>query len=241
VVAPDASNAELAEVFADVARALLAEPTWEGVLTRICQVAVDVVPGCESASTSVVTGQGKRSRVETVASAGEFSTRVDALQYETGEGPCLEAVRQDEVFRTGDLSAEPRWPRFARRAAEETGIRSILAMRLYTGEDTHGALNLYSRRLEAFGEDARALGSVLAAHGAVAFAGARQRQQVETLRQGLASREIIGQAMGILMHKQRITADEAFAQLVRVSQHLNRKLRDVAEDLTKTGTDPQDV
>jgi transcriptional regulator with GAF, ATPase, and Fis domain len=238
-VADEERDAELAGVFAEVARALLAEPTLEGMLGRICKVAVDVVPGCEAAGTSIVRGLGRGQRIETLASAGEVPARVDALQYETGEGPCLDAIREHEVFETADLLTEGRWPRFARQAAEETGVRSMLAMRLYAEEDTYGALNLYSRRVDAFGDESRAIGGVLAAHGAIAFSGAREHGEIETLQRAMATRELIGQAMGILMNRRHVTSDQAFEMLVQASQHLNRKLRDVAEEVATTGTDPE--
>jgi transcriptional regulator with GAF, ATPase, and Fis domain len=240
-VAMERVDAELAEVFAEVARVLLAEPTLEGTLRQICKVAVDLVPGCEAAGTSIVRGHKREPRIETVASVGDVPPRVDALQYRTGEGPCLDAIREHEVFETGELSAEDRWPRFARRAAKETGVRSMLSIRLYVQEDTYGALNLYSRQVDAFGEEARAIAGVLAAHGAVAFAGAREHQELETMRRGLESREVIGQAMGILMNRRHVSADEAFDVLVRVSQHLNRKLRDIAQDVATSGTDPEEM
>ena len=130
---------------------------------------------------------------------------------------------------------------FARRAVRETGVRSLLAVRLYTEEDTYGALNLYSRQVDAFGDESAAIACVLAAHGAVVFSAALHREEVETLRVGLESREVIGQAMGILMNRRGLTADDAFDVLVRASQHLNRKLRDVASNVARTGTDPEEL
>ena len=53
-----------------------------------------------------------------------------------------------------------------------------------------------------------------------------------------ASREIIGEAMGILMERERITAPQAFDILRRASQHLNIKLREVAQNLVETGEEP---
>jgi len=195
-VAGERREAELAGAFAEVARSLMAEPTFAGMLGRICRVAVDVVPGCQYAGTTIVRGRSP----ETLASAGDLARRVDALQDETGEGPCVDAIRDHEIFETADLSLEERWPRFARRAAEETGVRSVLAMRLYAEEDTYGALNLYSGQVDAFGDDARAIGGVLAAHAAVAFSASRDHELLETLKNALASRDVVGQAKGVLMN-----------------------------------------
>jgi transcriptional regulator with GAF, ATPase, and Fis domain len=225
----------LAEVFARLARSLLAEPSLAGTLGRLCEVAVDVVSGCEAAGTSIVRG----GNVETIASTGPLPLRLDQLQYETGEGPCLDVIRHHRVFETEDLSSEVRWPEFSSRATAETEVRSVLSVRLYAEEGTYGALNLYSTRIGAYDEDSRAVASILAAHGSVAFARLQEREHTETLQRAIDSRDVIGQAKGVLMQRRGITAEQAFNLLVRASQRLNRKLRDVAEDVALTGADPE--
>jgi len=129
-----------------------------------------------------------------------------------GEGPCLDAIREHDVFQTDNLADDARWPDFARRAAEETGVASVLAFRLFIEADRMGALNLFSRDTAAFDAEDRAVGSIFAAHAAVALSAANQQDQME---RGMASRDVIGQAKGILMARQRIGADEAFDMLRR--------------------------
>lgn len=230
-------DARLAAVFADVARSLLGEHSLEATLGRICEVAVSVVPGCEAAGTSIVRGR----QIDTLAATGALPRRLDELQHETGEGPCLDAIRQREVFETGDLAAEARWPRFAPRAVQESDIRSVLSIRLYAEEDTYGALNMYASSVDAYGEEAHAVGGILAAHGSVAFARMREREQADLLQLAIDSRDVIGQAKGILMQRRGVTAAQAFTLLVRASQQLNRRLRDVAEDVAVSGTDPEQL
>lgn len=215
-------DTELAETFAEVARELLAADTVDETLQRIADLAVGTVDGCDHAGVSLVRGR----TITTPASSNGVPPRVDAIQYETDEGPCLDAIRDHEVFRTDDLATEERWPSFAHRAARETGVHSMLSFRLFADEDTLGALNLYCKRTGAFGEEARAVGAVLAAHAAVAL---RAAQAEQNLAEAVASRDVIGQAKGLLMARQGITADEAFALLRRASQRLNVKLRTVAE------------
>lgn len=224
----------LAAQFAGVARALEAEPTVEATLERIVSVAVAIVPGCHHAGITLV----RRGRPETSAASDEVPAAVDAVQYETGHGPCLSAIAEHETFRTGDLAVEDRWPAFSRPAAERTGVRSMLCFRLFTDEDTLGALNLYSRERHAFGDDAVPVGKILAAHAALAFARAREREQIAGLEQALASNRAIGMAMGILMASRRISADDAFDLLRTVSQRTNRKLREIADELVHTGALP---
>ena len=140
---------------------------------------------------------------------------MDALQYETGEGPCLSAIREHDVFVTGDLGCEDRWPRFSQRAVDETGIRSMLAFRLFLEEETLGALNLYSTQTDAFDERARALGAVLAAHAAVAMSAATGQEQTEQLEAALTNSREIGMALGILMTQSRLDRAERSARCPR--------------------------
>ena len=227
---------ELAVQFAAVARALESEATVEATLRKVVDVARLIVPGCGHAGVTVL----RRGRPETPAATDEVSAEVDKVQYETGEGPCLSAIVEHDTFRTGDLAAEGRWPTFAPPAVERTGVRSVLAYRLFTDEDTFGALNLYSRDTDAFSDDSVAVGSILAAHAALAFARAREREQIAGLEQAVASNRAIGMAIGILMAIRKVSPDEAFALLRVVSQRRNRKLREIADEVVLTGELPAD-
>lgn len=231
---PPSDGGELAAQFAAVARALEAQPTVEATLQQVVDVAQAIVPGCHHAGVTVL----HRGRPETPAATDGVSAEVDRVQYEAGEGPCLSAIVEAETFRTGDLAAEDRWPRFSTPAVERTGVRSVLAYRLFTDEDTFGALNLYSREVDAFDEDALAVGTILAAHAALAFARARKREQIAGLELAVASNRAIGMAIGILMAIRRTSQQEAFDLLRVTSQRTNRKLREIADDVVLTGELP---
>ena len=105
-----------------------------------------------------------------------------------------------------------------------------------------GALNLYSRSPAAFSIDDRARGILLASLAGLAFTTARSHDEEELksiqLQAALATREMIGQAQGILMERESISADQAFDILRQASQHLNVKLRVVAQSLVDTGERP---
>lgn len=229
------AHGDLAGVFADIARQLQAEDSPEKVQDRISRAAVDTVDGCDHAAISLV---HRRGAVDTVAATDDVPTRVDALQYEVGQGPCLNAIAEHEVFLVDDLAADDRWPAFSHRAAEETGVRSMLSFRLFVRDDTFGALNLYSRKVRAFDEHASAVGTVLAAHAAIAMQAAREHDRAEQLGQAVESNREIGMAMGVIMARGGMTQKDAFAVLLRASQHLNRKLRDVAAEVVETGEVP---
>ena len=219
---------DLAQTLAEVARTLLAEDTLEATLDRIAALAVDTVEGCDHAGLSLIKGRS----ITTQGSSDEVPEQVDAIQYEVDEGPCLDAIRVCEVVETGDLGTEERWPSFARRTVEETGVRSMLSLRLFAEGDTLGALNLYSKAPDAFGDESQEFGSVFAAHAAVAMSSAKHQEQME---EALRSRDVIGQAKGILMARQEVSEEQAFDMLRRASQRLNVKLREVAERVAAGG------
>ncbi len=198
--------------------------TLEGVVSA----AIALVPGAQEGSISVVHG---RRKVHSEAASSEFASRLDELQEEVGEGPCLSAVYEQQTVRLKDTRTEERWPLFSTKASE-AGAGSVLSLQLFVEGDNLGALNLYAKDPDAFDEESEHVGLLFASHAAIAYAAARTESR---LLRAVGTREVIGQAQGILMERRKITADQAFARLVRASQHQNVKLRDVAERLVQTG------
>jgi transcriptional regulator with GAF, ATPase, and Fis domain len=229
-------DAELARLFVEVARLLHGGQDPAGTAERITRAALATVEGCEHAAISLLR---RTERPITIAATDDVPVQVDALQYESGQGPCLDAIRDAPVYRTADLAAEDRWPDFAAVAAARTGVRSMLAFRLFVQKETFGALNLYARRPAAFDDHAVAVGAVLAGHAALAVDAARARQRADDLGHALDSNRDIGVAIGILMAQHHIARADAFELLRHTSQWLNRKLRDVADEVNETGELPQ--
>jgi GAF domain-containing protein len=225
---------QLAADFAEIARDIQREPTLASTLPRIVELAVSTVPGCQHAAITI----NRRGKFETIASTSDVARTVDSLQYETGEGPCVDSMRAQETFRTGDLGAEPRWPKFGPLVTRLTGIHSMLSFRLFAEEDTLGALNLSSCEADAFGDESLPTAAVFATHAALAFARAQAQDQVQELEQALATNREIAMAMGILMSQHQLTEQDAFAVLRVVSQNLNRKLREIASEVVRTGAVP---
>ena len=219
---------EVAQQLSDLARTLEAEDDTDAMLGELVAAAVVQIPGTEEGSVSVVHG---RRDVTSQHPTSELPARVDALQAETGEGPCLDAVYEEKTVRVPDMRQEQRWPQFARRAAD-AGAGSMLSFQLWVKGDNLGALNLYAAQPQAFDEESEQVGLLLASHAAVALAGAQKQDQ---LAEKAETRDLIGQAKGILMERHKLTAARAFQLLVRYSQHSNRKLRDVAVELVDTG------
>ncbi len=222
---------ELAEQLGRLARALEAEDDTDAMLEDVVAAAVQLIPGAEAASISLVVARGQ---ITSQHRTSDLPARVDAIQMETGEGPCLDAAYEHQTVRVPDLRHEQRWPKFARRAYD-AGAGSMLSFQLYVQGDTLGALNLYNRQPNGFDDESEQVGLLFASHAAVAFADA---QKMDHLDRAIASRDLIGQAKGMLMERYQIDGDGAFRVLTRVSQFSNRRLRDVAEELVATGKLP---
>ncbi|SBT65994.1 GAF domain-containing protein [Micromonospora sediminicola] len=215
-------------VLVDLARRLQSEKSEQGTLDAIVGAAVDTIPGAGYAAISEIRG---RRGIRTTATTDELPCRVDQVQYDTDQGPCLSSLYEETTVRASDLVSDPRWPRFV-KGTTELGIRSMLSFQLYVTGDNLGALNLYARRAGAFTDESEQVGLLFAAHAAVAMSDARQITQ---LTQALGTRDTIGQAKGILMERHRLTGEQAFHLLVLSSQHTNTKLLDVARHLVESG------
>ncbi|MBK5990392.1 GAF and ANTAR domain-containing protein [Streptomyces sp. MBT58] len=214
-----------------MAHDLLAQESVDATLERITGAATELVEGCDAAGILVLV----RGEAVTLAPSQPMAAKLDQLQYELGEGPCFDAVRAavpGRVFRVADVTGmESRWPDFV-PAARDLGVGSIMGFLLSTGDEEFGALNFYSQRPGAFTETSEAAGVVLASHAAVAISSARSHAQLE---EAIATRHQIGEAMGILMARHRITGEQAFNVLRRYSQDNNTKLRDVARQVSERG------
>ncbi|MGY1741304.1 MULTISPECIES: GAF and ANTAR domain-containing protein [unclassified Blastococcus] len=226
--APAPAPAErLANALSDLARQLEHEDDPDVLLHDIVRAATTLVPGAAAASVSTVTGG---TTVHSRAATGELPQRVDAVQQEVGQGPCLDTLAEHRTVRVEDMAGETRWPDFAARAAA-LGARSMLCFRLHVERGELGALTLYASQPHAFDAEAEQVGLLLAAHAAIAYAGAAKREDLE---RALDARDLIGQAKGILMERYGLTGQRAFQVLVRLSNESNRKLRDIALEVVRT-------
>jgi transcriptional regulator with GAF, ATPase, and Fis domain len=225
---------QLADTLSDLARALQHEASPEATLAAITEAAVDTVPGAEHAGITVV---HNRRDLETLSATSDVVVEIDRRQYSRRQGPCLDALWEQHVVRMNDRDAEKRWPEFT-ADIRDLGIATMCCFRLFTQQNTLGALNLYAAAADSFDVQSEQVGLLFASHAAVALADA---QRIEQLEQAVDSRDIIGQAKGILMERFRISADEAFRLLVSASQRTHVKLRDLAEQVARTGQNPETV
>jgi GAF domain-containing protein len=197
-------DADLAAALARVAQVLAVEKELTAAMLRACELAVETIDACEHADLILVAPSGAL----TVPAATDWvGIRVVSFEAEYGEGPGIDAFRTGALVDAADLDQETRWPRFTRRCMAETPVRSGVGVPLVVGDRPIGALDLYAVTAHAFHDEDRAAAALFAAHAAVAFEAARERVQLE---EALASRDVIGQAKGILMVQSHITADDAF-------------------------------
>jgi GAF domain-containing protein len=156
---------------------------------------------------------------------------LDLVQQALGDGPCVAAARDQEVVVVAEMSGEARWPEFA-AAAVADGVSCMLCVPLWVQDRRLGALSLYSDRAFAFEPQDLAVTRLFAAQAAIALNNAQRTQQFQA---ALDSRDVIGQAKGILVERRRLTPEDAFACLSLASQAANRKLVDIARHLSETG------
>lgn len=225
-----------ADNFAALAREFAKQPSLAATLEAIVVHTVATIEPAEHAAITVRRPGGK---YQTVATTGELPLRVDEIQYQTQEGPCLQALTDQHVQRSDDLASDPRWPVFGRQATDQTEVTSMMSYRLLLEEeDTLGALNMYSGKPAAFAPLDLAVLDELATHAAIALTLAASRDQNEHLRRALESNRTIGVAIGILMVRKLTTRQQAFDLLRITSQHSHIKLHDLAEYVIDTGALP---
>ncbi len=220
----------LQDVMAEVAASLSEPGDVEQTLSRITSTARDTVPGAEYVSISVRHSDG---RLETLAPTDPLVRQTDSIQYELREGPCYDAVTDAEVSYCPDLAHDARWPRYGPQA-HRLGVSSQMALPLAARDGSYTGLNLYSRSHGAFDDDPPGVAQLFASHAKVALGYARE---LDTLKGAVGTRQVIGEAIGIVIERYELTEERAFEFLIRLSQTSNVKLRDVAAEIVKTATD----
>ena len=201
------------------------------LVEQIVDGAVLVIPGVQAAAVLTLSSEGLLTAP--VARGDEVARAVMDAQNQARQGPCLDAWRDDKQIVVVDVAADQRWPAFTRRVSD-LGVGSMLCTPITVKGVRAGVLTLIGGGIDFddASEDTAALARVFAAHAGVAMTG---QQRSEDATAALSTRDVIGQAKGILMERFGLTADTAFAMLVRASADTNTKLRAVCELLCLTG------
>ncbi len=181
------SNDNVTQRIGDLARVLHSHESLEDSLRRVADTALEVINRCDAASVSM----SKDGRVATWVSTDGAATRVDEHQYQNDEGPCLDTIRSGEPHFVDSLPSEERWPQFTPLAMTEEMVGTY-SFPLAVGEETVGALNLYSRS-KPFAFPDLQTAQALADQAAVTLANAQAyqqaRDQVGHLEEALKSRD----------------------------------------------------
>lgn len=222
--AVDDIQSAMAELAANFAGHTELEPILQTVATQ----AVRLIPEVDFADILLIDGDGHRS----MAPTSPITVKLDTIQVELGQGPCLEAITSEPLVHSPDFGNESRWPDFS-SAAMDHGIQSMMSFHLYTHPDKtrgaitgRGALNLFSRNVGPFSPADQAVGAMLATHAATALIAANRQLQFES---ALHSRDVLGQAKGILMERFKVDAVRAFDLMVKLSQDSNTPVRVIAQ------------
>lgn len=220
---------DIVESLEETLTLLARDEDLETTLGRLGEVMSAVIPKVGHVGFTMI----EDGKLQTIAATDPEAKLLDEIQYEVGEGPCLEAAREHEVVEVRDIRTEERWPRFLSEVSERTEVRSMLAHLIQVREDRSAALNVYATQPAAFNEEDKRLASIFAAQSAVAIsrslAVARSEERATRLQEALATRDTISAAKGLLMARENCTATEAFEILRRTSQNLNVKVRDLAQ------------
>lgn len=214
---------------------VMSTPDVESYLAQVALMVDDVSP--------VIAGVGvtvrRHGQVLSVATSNALAASVDEVQYGMDTGPCLQSLRTGELVSVPDVARETRWDRYPDHALSR-GVLSSLSVPLDVAGKTVGVVNAYASQPESFTADLSDRVRTFAAQAQVALAlalrSAEQSDAVHQLHTAMQSRSLIDQALGILMARQRCTADEAFAVLRAGSQSRNRKLADIAADIITSTT-----
>lgn len=195
-------------------------------LSLVTRATKGCIPGVDAVSISI---KDREEAFQSLAPTDQLSCDCDSAQYELNEGPCVDAASGEQMVFSGHIQGDRRYPRYGRRAAE-LGVKAQLAVEMYADDRLFGGLNLYSRTADVFDEEARSIAELFARQGAAAMGYAAT---VSDFNQALASRKVIGQALGIISERYSVDETGAFDFLARLSQTNNLKLRVVAAEIVE--------
>lgn len=238
---PAGAEPELADLSSGLLR-VAAIPANQDVLDAALRLVVALARVTVTGADGVSVCLSRHDTLVTVAASDATVIGMDRDQYATGEGPCVAAATEGHWFHVESLDDEVRWPAFIPRARER-GINSILSTPLLTDTRPVGALNIYSRRPQAFAKPELEMSSMLASRASDLLVSAAMDVSMEDLsrqlQEALKGRDVVAQARGVLMQRHGITAEAAYIMLRRTSRQDNTPLRKVAEDVmasTQTAT-----
>ncbi|CAL9511789.1 ANTAR domain-containing protein [Streptomyces sp. enrichment culture] len=221
------AGVDLAEALTEAARRLHETPTPDSTLDTAVRLAVDLVPGAEHAGISLIERDNRR---RTLAWTDEIVLAAEDGHPAGDHRPYWQRLWTAPVVEVADSRGDE-----SEDALAGLGLRSVLSLRLRADRRRLTVLTAYARKPRAFDEAALRIGRLFTAHVGIALEAATVREQ---LTEAMRTRDLIGQATGILMERLDIDAAGAFDSLVRASQRENVKLRDLARRIVDAHESP---
>jgi putative methionine-R-sulfoxide reductase with GAF domain len=225
-----AEPADITTALTELTALLLEAEDVEAALHHLARVAVAVIPDGPSCGIAIIRG----GKPEIGIYHGEVPRPVAEAQYIIGDGPGLEAIATRSPVVVQNLADEQRWANF-RAAALAAGVHGLYAHPLEARGELLGVLNLYAHEPGMFPEVTQRIAVQFVEPAALLLSGVlrriSQQELIAGLRQGMASRAVIDQAIGILMARHRCSPEQALARLRKMSNDSNVKLRDLAARL----------
>jgi GAF domain-containing protein len=227
--AEDATSDEgLAAGLAGLSHLIAGTSSLEKYLSDVAHLAVLAVPGAEGAGVTMI----EAGTTDTIVASDPFVREVDAIQYRLGEGPCISAAATGKTVSTGNLRTDELWPVFGPQAAD-LGINSAISLPLILDGDVLGALNVYAYEHDAFDQSSRLVGELFAGPAAVALHNAKvldeARRSATQLAKALGNRSVIDQAVGIVMSRSGLSAEETYLRIRIISQREQRPMAEIGE------------
>ncbi|MCU1354184.1 MAG: hypothetical protein JWM05_3393 [Acidimicrobiales bacterium] len=220
----------LLDAFADLNRHLEDCPPLDVTLQRVVEIAQATQLGTGEIGIAIF----DHGEFRDAPGSGPAAIEVDEAQFASDTGPGLEAHRLGHVVEVPDMQRASKWPEF-RQAALGQGFGSSLSVPLSIGPRRMGVLNSYRGEVAAYSPEVSALAVRLAHQAALALAHIVSFRRLDALvgqlEEALESRDVIGQAKGMLMAQRHIDAEQAHALLVASSRERNLKLRKVADEV----------
>jgi GAF domain-containing protein len=228
----DPADEGLDEGLAALSRLSVRGVSLEDLLTKIASFAVRAIPGADGAGLMLHEWDGP----DIVVKGAPFVGEINDVQRRIRQGPDLSAAAQGVTFRSGSLGGDPRWPVFGSKVAR-LGTHSALSLPLITLDEVIGAVTVYAHRKHAFDDRAERSGRLFATPAAIAAQNAQPlahtHRLAANLQQALSGHRIVDQAIGIMISRSGVTAEEAFDRLRTLSQHDNVKLVEVADKVVQ--------
>lgn len=217
-----------AEKLSRVVKLLRTQRSLPARLETIVAMVRRTIPRCDAAGISLlIDGQP-----ETAAVSDRLAVEIDLVQYQTGEGPCLDAIRHSNVIRVDVIERDSRFSRIA-PGALAVDVNSVLSIPLEARGRAVGALNMYSRLPNAFDDQTEQAVRPMAEYAAEVISTsplyAYSLDMVDGLVETLEDQALIARATGVIMATEERAGEEALDRLRNLALASGEPMRVVAE------------